>query len=94
MTPVACRHCGRNKADYGRRGLCWGCHQNPDVRAGYGMADVPTNRRGEGLHRGDNLPLPVPTAARAGTAEKMAVLAGRVRNREQLHHPGDGPDLS
>ncbi len=50
-------------------------------------------RKGEGL-RGEHLALPVPTAARQGTAEKLAVLAQRVAAREQLYHPADGPDLS
>jgi hypothetical protein len=47
-------------------------------------------RRGVGNFIG-RTPLPVPTRARPGTPEKVAVLAERAHNHQSLWHPADAP---
>jgi hypothetical protein len=73
------------------RRLCWRCHSAPDVRARY----APVGVRGEYGTRnlaadgGGALPPDAPTAAWAGSAEKLAALAERAARRQALWHPDD-----
>lgn len=93
-----CRHC-REFGVSRPRGLCWVCYYRPGVRERYGPLGT-RGRRGVGNEpssgRGGNGPqrpgsrLPVPTAARPGSAEKLAVLVARAAAGEVLFHPADG----
>jgi len=85
MIPI-CRHC--SKANVTRpRGLCWVCYYTPGVRV---MFPSPSkfHRRGPG-HDGSPSALPSPTDALPGTAEKIRVIAERLRDHQELHHPFD-----
>lgn len=76
-----CRHCNRPTISYRRRGLCWGCYQQPGIRARYFIV---------GKYRGQSLPAR-PTEARPGTEAKVLVMIERARKRQQLFHPEDAP---
>lgn len=80
-----CRHCKLPKNLVGR-GLCYRCYQ--DVRDQYApLRDCFAQERPDGNY---HLPCPSePTDAPPGSAEKMRVLALRVKNGESLWHPAD-----
>ncbi|VTT98908.1 unnamed protein product [Gemmataceae bacterium] len=84
---AVCRHCRRSKVNR-PRGLCWACYYTPGVKD----LHPPTSkyaRRGVGNLTGVR-PLPRrATAARPGSAEKLAVLINRARRGEALWHPND-----
>lgn len=91
-----CRCCGVRKV-VRPRGLCWTCYNRPGVRELFGPPDPRTakyaRRSGVGLGFRARAPLPEPTRAEPGSAEKLAVLAARAAAGEQLFHPDD-PSLS
>lgn len=75
---MKCRHCDKRIRYRGR--LCSTCRQNPAVavrRQGHGDIVLP------------DPPMPEPTTALAGTAEKIAVLADRVSRLECLWNDQD-----
>jgi hypothetical protein len=82
-----CRHC--QEAPVSRpRGLCWNCYYDPAVRDLYPSTSK-FGRRGVGNFHG-SAPLPAfPTQAPPGSPEKIAVLTGRARLRQNLWHPED-----
>lgn len=84
---ACCRHCGRAKVNR-PRGLCWSCYYTEGVRERYPSTSK-FARRGPGNFNGTPLLPPVPTTAPPGTAEKLAVLEQRIRNRQALWHPLD-----
>lgn len=86
MRPV-CRHC-RKSVVTRPRGLCWTCYYRPGVKEKYPSTSKYA-RHGEGNTTGPH-PLPAsPTRAVPGSAEKLQVLAERVRRGELLFHPAD-----
>lgn len=72
-----CRHCG-NRQTIRRRRLCWNCSNDPEARALYRV-----RRRVK--------PATHPTDALPGSQEKILVLMGRARRRQELWHPDDAP---
>lgn len=85
MIPV-CKHCRKSKVNR-PRGLCWTCYYTPGVKDRYPSTSKYA-RRGVGNFNG-NAPLPEPTTAPPGTAEKMAVLELRAQLKQALWHPLD-----
>jgi hypothetical protein len=100
-----CRHCGKNQASPGRRGLCQHCHRVPSIRRRYPFVVglrrvrgcrgakgqlVPSGGYGEGSSRGYTRPAPAEaTQAEPGSAEKVRILAARRAAGAQLWHPDD-----
>ena len=86
---MACRHCGRNRVNR-PRGLCWSCYYAPGVRERYPSTSKFAKR---GVGNGNGMaPLPsLPTGARPGSPEKVAVLEQRACQRQALWHPQDAP---
>ena len=84
MTPI-CKHCGRDKVNR-PRGLCWTCYYEPGVKDLY-PGTSKFAYRGVG-HQTAPIP-PQPTPAKGGTAEKVAVMAERVKAGFGLWHPAD-----
>jgi hypothetical protein len=82
---VTCRHC-QLKAASRPLGLCWTCYFTPGVRVLYGSESKYAPQYADFYGLGA---LPEPTDTIQGTPERAAVLAERVTNRQQLHHPGD-----
>jgi hypothetical protein len=83
---MTCRHC--NKDNVSRpRGLCWSCYYRPGVRQMYPSTSKFGNR-GIG-HTYRTAPLPTPTHALPGTAEKLEVLEKRAAAGFALFHPDD-----
>lgn len=86
---MMCRHCQRASANR-PRGLCWSCYYTPGLRDRYPSTSKYAHR-GVGNFLG-KAPLPqFPTAARPGTAEKVAILEQRAKLRQSLWHPSDAP---
>jgi len=83
MTPI-CRHCSKHNVTR-PRGLCWVCYYTPGVRDLFPSTSKYA-RRGLG-HDGKPSALPSPTDALPGTPEKIRVIAARLRDRQELHHP-------
>lgn len=88
MIPV-CKHCRKSKVNR-PRGLCWTCYYTDGVKEQYPSTSKYA-RRGVGNFTG-NAPLPEPTAALPGTAEKMAILELRAKLKQALWHPLDARD--
>ena len=91
----ACRHCLRRKGTEAR-GLCRACHGEPGIRVRYpaGAPGVRLVPREEGEDPVPDFcgwapPPPRPTAARPGSAAKLAVMGERARLGVQLFHPDD-----
>src|SRR5260370_16953181 len=86
---MKCRHCGRHWVNR-PRGLCWSCYYTPGVRARYPSTSKFAR---QGIGNGNRLaPLPtVPTVARPGSSEKVAVMEERARRRQSLWPPQDAP---
>lgn len=84
---MTCRHCGRSRVNR-PRGLCWSCYYTPGLRERYPSTSKFAKR---GVGNGNGLaPLPsIPTRARPGSPEKVAVLEERARRRQALWHPLD-----
>ena len=83
-----CRHCSRNRANR-PLGLCWSCYYRPGVRDRYPSTSKYA-RHGVGIGVNFHSPAPArPPEAVPGSPEKLAVLAERARNGEQLWHPDD-----
>ena len=84
---MLCRHCHHGPISRPRQ-LCWSCFYTPGVRDLYPCTSK-FGRRGLGNFCG-NAPLPpFPTQAAPGSPEKIALLAQRAQERQQLFHPGD-----
>jgi hypothetical protein len=82
-----CRHCRKSLISR-PRGLCWSCYYTPGVREKFPTTSK-YGRRGVGNFYGSP-PRPfAPTGAHPGSAEKIAVLAERVRLQQELWHPDD-----
>jgi hypothetical protein len=84
---MLCRHCKRSEATR-PRGLCWTCYYAPGVRERYPSTSKYAHR---GVDDFNGLPFlpPLPTRARPGTPEKLAILEQRARLRLALWHPQD-----
>jgi len=85
---MLCRHCGRQRSSR-PRGLCWTCYYTPGVRRLYPSTS-------KFAHKGDDFcglaELPaVPTDARPGSPEKVAILQQRADLHQALWHPDDAP---
>lgn len=91
-----CRHCRRNAADTGRRGLCRGCHTDRRVRAAYPPAAEAFAAAGVKAWEAQPAGAAAePTGERPGTAGKLAELERRATLGLALFSPGDaGADLS
>jgi len=87
MVQACCRHCGRSKVNR-PRGLCWSCYYTRGVKERYPSTSKYANR-GLGSFSSNAVQPPVPTTAAPGTAEKLAVMETRIRNRQALWHPLD-----
>jgi hypothetical protein len=91
--PQPCRHCkSRNAIKPSRRGLCWGCYNQPDVKSLYPPSPSCLI---VGLGTGNNTSaLPTsPTDAPVGSADKMRVMTERAMRGESLFHPDDNPAI-
>lgn len=86
---MLCRHCQIRDGNR-RRGLCCRCYYTPGVRQLYPQRG-PFGVKGIDWH-GRQRPLPRPTTAMPGSAEKLDVLAKRAQNCEELHHEADPCD--
>lgn len=90
---LLCKHCSKYFAQRGRRYLCKGCHEDPEVRKRYECCgNLNTGNRGtavRGNEQDSSLPLPTPTEALPGTLEKLLVVEERARRGERLWHPDD-----
>jgi hypothetical protein len=86
---MGCRHCGHGPANR-PRGLCWTCYYTPGLRDRY-PSTSPFARRGIADRNGRMVLPPLPTAARPGSPEKVAVLELRARQHQTLWHPYDAP---
>lgn len=70
------------------RGLCWSCYYRPGVRDLYPSTSKYARRGVEDFY--GPAPLPArPTAATAGSDEKIRVLAERAKAKLSLWHPAD-----
>lgn len=86
---MVCRHCSHGSANR-PRGLCWTCYYTPGLRDRYPSTSR-FARRGISDRNG-RMALPaVPTIARPGTPEKVAILELRARLHQALWHPQDAP---
>jgi hypothetical protein len=86
---MICLHC--QEAIVSRpRGLCWRCFYTPLVRERYPSTSK-FGRRGIGNFNCRAPPLALPTQARPGTSDKVAVLAERASMGQDLWHPDDAP---
>ena len=83
---MKCRHCQRVESNR-PRGLCWSCYYKPGVRELYPSTSK-FARRGVGNFCGPAQPCD-PTAALPGSAEKVAILEERAKQRQELWHPLD-----
>jgi len=86
MIPI-CKHCGKSKVNR-PRGLCWTCYYTPGIKERFPSTSK-FARRGVGNGFTNGLRPAMPTTAAPGTAEKMAVLEERARNKQMLWHPLD-----
>lgn len=78
-----CRHCLAQAAK-AKRGLCYRCYSNPEVRDLY-----PPKVAGCNVVRTAIVPAAYPTTAFPGTAAKIFVMAERAMRRQELFHPDD-----
>ncbi len=81
-----CRHCGEIPVNR-PRGMCWTCYYLPGVRDLYPSTSKYA-RKGFGNGNFD-APLPVPTAERPNTEQKVLVMMMRAALGQQLFHPAD-----
>lgn len=100
---MTCLHCGKNKRQKDKRGLCMRCYLTPAIRAATPLSASKfvghKHRAAAGdaryahvpVHDGPaDLPLPAePTAHPPGTPEKVAVMQARVARGERPCHPLD-----
>lgn len=82
---VICQHCLRGVGLFGR-GLCRVCSADPVIREQYTPA---AHGRGQRFDTDLELPLPKPTLAMPGSAEKIEILAWRYAHKKALHNPAD-----
>lgn len=82
-----CRHCHAGIISR-PRGLCWSCYYTPGVLALYPSTSKFAHRGPGNFHRVAP-PLPTPTRALPGSAEKVAVLEARAALGQLLWHPAD-----
>lgn len=100
--PALCLHCKNNLASSAsrrmksgdrryatRRGLCWHCWKNKNIRVQYPPVSAWGARGHKDRPAGVGRPLPTPTDALPGTAEKIEVLRERARKGQLLAHPDD-----
>jgi hypothetical protein len=86
---MLCRHCQRSRSNR-PRGLCWTCYYTPGVRDLYPSTSKFARRGVDDFNGKVKLP-PCPTCAAPGSAEKVAILEERARQRVALFHPHDAP---
>jgi hypothetical protein len=84
---MICRNCGERVANR-PRGLCWTCYYTAGVRDRYPSTSKFAHREIEDFY-GQARPVLVPTMARPGSREKIAVLSERASRRQVLWHPLD-----
>lgn len=98
-----CKHCNtRPLAMYrNKRGLCDTCDRDITIRFNYPLPEDTAKfaYRSEAADLVNPVPAAYPTNAEPGSATKMSVMATRLANGEELHHPLDpkydwrsGPD--
>ena len=80
-----CRHCNKECRPR-NRGLCYGCHMNPDIRYQYSTFCV---EKDDGDFCGGYKLDSNPTYHEPGTEEKMQVFEERAKNKVALFHPHD-----
>lgn len=84
-----CRHCGKYKAAFQRKGLCYRCSTTPEIRRQYATAS-PFGRRGTSEPMEMDRPAPKhPTAAPPGSSDKLRVMVQRAEAGCSLFHPED-----
>lgn len=83
-----CKHCNRVPQLLHKRGLCWSCYFNPEIRPKYPTSDSPFARRGRG-NRGHGAMPAEPTQALPRSPGKVAVMMERAGRGECLFHPAD-----
>jgi hypothetical protein len=86
---AACVHCGQTR-QVRRRGLCWGCFENREIREQFDSFC----RRGIGIDGDSRLPEPtdaltIEEGGHYATEAKLAILSMRAERGESLHHPDD-----
>lgn len=86
---MVCRHCHVSRSNR-PRGLCWTCYYTPGVRTLYPSTSK-FARRGLDDFNGLVLLPPMPTKARPGSPEKVAILEQRAQMKQALWHPSDAP---
>jgi len=84
-----CRHCRRVRVNR-PRGLCWSCYYTPGLRDLYPSTSK-FARHGIGDFLGPVKRPIMPTPARPGSPEKVAILEERARLHQELWHPFDAP---
>lgn len=71
-----------------KRGLCFTCYRDEDIRVLYPFKNSKHNARG--LNATDEAPTPpFPTSYPAGSLEKMRVMHERIKLGFAPHHPDD-----
>lgn len=83
-----CRHCGRKIGRRApRRGLCYRCHRNREIRLGYSPVSK-FGKRGVGTLN-ESRPAEEPTETLPGTEERILALQARAEAQQELKHPLD-----
>lgn len=86
---MKCRHGCNRKGQRGKRGLCYLCAFDPDIRTLYPSLSKFGRHADKPKEIVDDCGLPAPTMARRGSEEKVVVLTERATRRERLWHPAD-----
>jgi hypothetical protein len=87
---MICRCCHLRKAAKYKRGLCWSCYIEPGVRDLYPSTSPKAPKtKPTDIVRCRVPPAEVPTAAKPGSPEKVAVLAERFAAETDLWHEAD-----
>ena len=84
---MGCRHCGHPRANRPRQ-LCCACYYKKDIRRCYQSLSI-YGQRGVEDYYGQSPPAPMPTLARPGSPEKIAILEQRALVQQALWHPDD-----
>lgn len=85
---TTCLHCPTGKACR-PRGLCTLCYDDLEIRRKYPTKGNKFGCRSEAASVTSVRPAESPTLARPKTADKIAVMAERVRLKQSLFHPDD-----
>ena len=90
--PVSCRNCERAILLY-RRGLCYRCYADREIRVKYPLLNCPRNNRGvpNVPRRKSKRPAPpvTPCPHVPGSEGKILVMIARARRGDRLFHPLD-----